>query len=181
MGPAAATMYHNDRPSENKKVCTGVPDSDTPRARIPFQDCCPPTTQSHGYSLLGFPPHAFPHGLTTLDTSLPAQCAMATPSLGRAIPRQGGIRPLMCVRQVQPAFEPARVTERRYSFPQESTAETQYLKVRVGDDFQVKRQRGGLFLVWVQFLLVDWFRRPTALGYRVQDRGHVRAGHSKLW
>jgi hypothetical protein len=58
-----------------------------------------------------------PNGLTTLDTSLPAQCAMATPSLGRAIPRQGGIRPLTYVRQVQPAFEPARVTERRYSFP----------------------------------------------------------------
>ena len=133
IGYGTRSGYHNgswlmltDHPSENKKVCTGVPDSDTPRARIPFQDCCPPTTQSHRYSLLGFPPHAFPHGLTTLDTSLPAQCAMATPSLGRAIPRQGGIRPLMCVRQVQPAFEPARVTERRYSFPQESTAETQY-------------------------------------------------------
>jgi hypothetical protein len=58
-----------------------------------------------------------PNGLTTLDTSLPAQCAMATPSLDRAIPRQGGIRSLTYVRQVQPAFEPARVTERRYSFP----------------------------------------------------------------
>ena len=58
-----------------------------------------------------------PNGLTTLDTSLPAQCAMATPSLDRAIPRQGGIRPLTYVRQVQPAFEPAWVTERRYSFP----------------------------------------------------------------
>jgi hypothetical protein len=58
-----------------------------------------------------------PNGLTTLDTSLPAQCAMATPSLDRAIPRQGGIRPLTYVRQVQPALEPAQVTERRYSFP----------------------------------------------------------------
>jgi hypothetical protein len=58
-----------------------------------------------------------PNGLTTLDTSLPAQCAMATPSLDRAIPRQGGIRPLTYVRQVQPALEPAWVTERRYSFP----------------------------------------------------------------
>jgi hypothetical protein len=42
-----------------------------------------------------------PNGLTTLDTNLPVWCAMATPSLGRAIPRQGGIRPLMYVRQVQ--------------------------------------------------------------------------------
>jgi hypothetical protein len=58
-----------------------------------------------------------PNGLTTLDTSLPAQCAMATPSLDRAIPRQGGIRPSTYVRQVQPALEPAWVTERRYSFP----------------------------------------------------------------
>jgi hypothetical protein len=45
---------------KNKKFGTSVPDSDTPRVRIPFQDCYPPTTQSHGYSLLGFPPHAFP-------------------------------------------------------------------------------------------------------------------------
>jgi hypothetical protein len=28
--------------------------------------------------------------------------------------------------------------------------------------------------------LIIRFRRPTALGYRVQDRGHVRVGRSKL-
>jgi hypothetical protein len=50
-----------------------------------------------GIRCFGFPPHAFPppKGLTTLDTSLPAQCAMATPSLDQAIPRQGVIQPLM--------------------------------------------------------------------------------------
>jgi hypothetical protein len=66
-----------------------------------------------------------PNGLTTLDTNLPAQCAMATPSLDRAVPRQGRIRPLTYVRQVQPAIEPARVTEQRYSFPLLSLAENQ--------------------------------------------------------
>jgi hypothetical protein len=45
---------------QQQKSDTGVPGSNTPRVRIPFQDCDPPTTQSHGYSLLGFPPHAFP-------------------------------------------------------------------------------------------------------------------------
>ena len=50
----------NHTTDNKKKSDTGVPGSDTPRVRIPFQDCDPPTTQSHGYSLLGFPPHAFP-------------------------------------------------------------------------------------------------------------------------
>jgi hypothetical protein len=119
-----------------------------------------------------------PNGLTTLDTSLPAQCAMATPSLDRAIPRQGGIRPLTCVRQVQPAFEPARVTERRYSFPLLCYGEDWLLKVRVFDLSHHWQGLGSEFELglWVLFLLIVRFRRPTALGYRVQDRGHVRVG-----
>jgi hypothetical protein len=122
-----------------------------------------------------------PDGLTTLDTSLPAQCAMATPSLDRAIPRQGGIRPLICVRQVHPAVEPTWVTERRNSFP--LLVEVQSW-VFIGEGVRANQLLTGVgflfqLFLWV-FLLIVRFRRPTALGYRVQDRGHVRVGCSKL-
>jgi hypothetical protein len=123
-----------------------------------------------------------PSGLTTLDTDLPVQCTMATPSLDREIPRQGRRRSLTYVRQVQPAIEPAQVTERRYSFPLLLVTENGAF---IGEGFRRFPLRAlGLGSIrqvslWV-FLLIVRFRRPTALGYRVQDRGHVRAGHSKL-
>ena len=40
--------------------------------------------------------------------------------------------------------------------------------------------QGRLWVSFSELILIVRFRRPTALGYRVQDRGHVRSGPSKL-